>query len=249
MFMIIALMAVSSVSGITITENKVEIAVKISGIAFRDISNEACFPTNQLIQSPDEAHPSWVQMDYSTSDSATTLKHEFAQVRTGDNYDSASAKGVMKFTTQTDSTYKVFGSYMASWYAQFWGIFTDLTTGVTLYHSAQSSQRDSEYDLNFGESEGTVYNHLKGSSSGLLQAGHLYQFSWEADIIAVLVENGQVCDPTYEDGGGRAKGFVTLEIGEGSVQVPDTGGTLVLLSIALAFVVASRALALKAHAQ
>lgn len=224
---------------ITITSNNVYASVNSSDGSADGHFYGTSIPTSLLIDATAGEFYSRMQIDYFGSGNQVTLLTTFDQKRSGDVYH-AFADGndaTMYFTADANTTYSLSGAYSSTGVSSAGQVYFssnlyDQTAGSYNFYNYQSSVYTLNENFVLGGVDGDIYNGLSGSLTGSLIAGHSYEWIYEA----VTTRNYD-----HTDGGATATGFLRLDIGGGATSsVPDGGGTLAMIGMALTGLAALR---------
>ena len=169
---------------------------------------------------------------YELSDAGFEITFEHARAGSNDASGEAQSYGEIFFRLDTDAVYELTGAYSANdsegRHVILDVFLDDQTTGTNLFGSTQDSYGDTPNEsFVLGGVGGDFSNHLAGSPSGPLTAGHEYRLFYGALI-------GDRPLPAVQPA--SASGFVRLAI----VPEPSTAGLLLLGLIAIASPLARR---------
>lgn len=157
-------------------------------------------------------------LNYSAAGGQTVLDAQFSFSRQGGQYDSSRTYGVMSFTVDADTTYKITGNIAVddiaadgSSVVHFGTYLVDTTSGYLedTYHQSRNTTDES---FVLGVAGGDWYYYMRPGSSltGSLVAGHQYLWRYEAFNQAY----------PDADSGATATGAFNLTIGE-AAAVPE----------------------------
>lgn len=183
----------------TITLNDVHAVVRDNGVTVNEHYTDTTIPANFLLEAATGDYYSNVLIDYSKSGGQTVLSYDTDQNRSGTQYDYASAIDKrLKFTVDTDTTYALSGWYdvtdnaserdpsrKRSGEVRLLAQLYDLDTSDVLFESYQRSNSTIDESFALGGTGGDLTNTLKGSSTGILLAGHEYQITWDQRTYAL----------------------------------------------------------------
>jgi hypothetical protein len=160
---------------------------------------------------------------FATPGDSATLLATFEQQRGGDYQGYSYGFITVDFTTSVNATYNASGAYANNaGFTSMHGYLYDLTANAFLYFSTQSSDVADTFIL--GGMGGSWANVFDGSLSGLLLAGHSYQ--WKAESYTYAMDSADL--------GATASGSQTLQI-VGPAAVPELSSVVVwsLLAVTL----------------
>ncbi len=221
-FAALVAMLPSAAGAVTVTiihNNLVASVSDQSGVYVDDIFNGNAIPTNTSISATDGANTSTVDIDYSVSGGQTTLSHDMTQTRDGTYGSHADSNGsYLYFTVDVDTQYQISGNYSVtdtdntdSGLVLLSSYLYDNTAGSFLSVNNQDSRSTTDESFTLGLQQGDNYNTLSGSLTGLLFAGHSYQ--WYSNALTQAYPDA--------DSGASALGNFTLAIGtEAPSEVP-----------------------------
>jgi hypothetical protein len=195
------------------------------------------FPTSQTLDATDGVFYSRSQIDYTGSGDNATFLEAFSHNRSGGISNISATTTNYTFTVDTNTTYALSGMYDANnststGFVSFTSQLTDRTAVTQLSAGFQSSNGTIDESFVLGTNGGDLANFNHGSLTGILIAGHEYEWLYSAYI--------QV-GGSGTDGGASAFGFMRLDIGGGApTTVPDNGPTLALLGLSLAALTVGR---------
>ena len=145
---------------------------------------------------------------------------DFDQSRLGGFGDATSGTAFAFFTVTTDYAYSISGTYTnSSGTTNLQGDLFDSTDGVFLFWNPQESH-GGPTTFTLGSDQGTDFSRLEGNLTGVLQAGHSYEF--RVQMQSFIGVGGD------EDGGAQAAGSALL----GLAAVPEPASVLIWSGIA-----------------
>ncbi len=220
-FAALAVMLPSAAGAVTVTITSNNLFAEVddnSGLQV-DAFNGTAIPTNTSISATVGANTSTVDIDYSVSGGQTTLSHDMTQTRDGTQFSYArSFDGSLYFTVDVDTQYQVSGNFSVtdtdntdSGAVHLDSYLIDNTASSYLLENIQQSHGTTNESFTLGLQEGDYSNTFSGSLTGLLFAGHSYQ--WASTAYTTAFPDA--------DSGASALGNFTLTIGtEAPPEVP-----------------------------
>jgi hypothetical protein len=235
-------LSVSPLSAFTFLVNdNLNIASDSIGFGVQTPFQSKLIPTDQTVTVTDGSSSSSTRYMYSGVGDNVSLSAFFTQSRAGALNSATESMGTLiRFTVDTDSTYRLLGEYTVddvgptSGFVRFSASLRDgdEVSGTLLLRTEQRSSNTVDEQLRFGEFGGDQLNTFSGSLTGMMLAGHTYTLTYDA----VSQANPDA------DTGMSARGAWALDIGDGAplTSVPDSGSTAAMLTVALAGVFAIR---------
>jgi hypothetical protein len=164
--------------------------------------------------------------------SGDAITHNFEQMRKAGLYDYALGEVYTYIEVDFDTPFSLSGSFTNSaGYTDMYTVLIDISLNTLLYRSALSNSADAPYSAVVGGTDGNQGYTLEGSESGILLAGHTYQFYSYAHTFAY---------PSADDGA-TATGEITLQFGDPDVEiVPEPASITVWSCLGLTAIIGLR---------
>ncbi|MFQ5494516.1 MAG: hypothetical protein ACE5EX_03965 [Phycisphaerae bacterium] len=156
---------------------------------------------------------------FSVSGNSATFSFGLEHTRAGDDLSGfAESFGILRLTPTEDVLYDLSGLYALSggqrvvFGASLFDLSAATPSDAMVFFNQQESLATPDEAFVLGETGGDLSNLLAGDLSGMLQAGHTYEFSYDA-----LIDN-----PLALDGGASGAGNLLLSI----TPIPAPGAAL-----------------------